>query len=588
MEKHSVRVTFKPGSREVWVVSGSSVREALLAAAIPVSMPCGGHGRCGRCLVFAEGSVSRPTAEELRHVPAGMKGARLACVARIEGEAEITIPPSSRVAISKIAARGKRRCTYALRPGVAKVYLGGRRVPQVRALLRKYDLAIDDVAPDGNTRVTLAVAGRETVGIEAGNTSREFYGLALDLGTNTVVASLVDLATGRELGVASATNPQVIHGDDVISRLRFAKTPGGLELLRLEMLNLVNGLVEEMAQSLKIDRRRIYLATAVGNTAMQHIFLGVSPVDLGRAPYRARLVGPVETLASKIGLNVHPGARVMMPPVVGGFVGGDLVALVISQGLRGRKRPVVAIDLGTNGEIVLAAGGRLAACSTAAGPAFEGERISSGVRAIDGAIEDVKLTRRGLALSTIGGGRPVGLCGSGLLAAVAELLRWGIIEPGGRLKPRQEVSDPRLAARVVEGDSGRGFVLSEQPPVSLRQGDIREVQLGKAAISSGIKVLCRVVGIDLDQVGEVLIAGSFGSALKASSVRAVGIFPGRAGARIRVIGNSAIEGAKLLLVSERARAEAERIAVETEHVELFTRADFKDEFYASIGFPSPA
>jgi uncharacterized 2Fe-2S/4Fe-4S cluster protein (DUF4445 family) len=588
VEKHSVRVTFKPDSREVWVVSGASVREALFAAAIPVSMPCGGHGRCGRCLVFAEGALSRPTAEELRRVPPGMKGARLACVARIEGEAEITIPPSSRVAIGKIAARGSRRRAYAVRPGISKVYLGGRRPERLGAALRKHGLTIGDVAPGGNTDLTLVAAGRETIGIEAGNTLREFYGLALDLGTNTVVASLVDLTTGRELGVASTTNPQVIHGDDVISRLRFAKTPGGLELLRLEMANLINGLVEEMARSLKIDRRRIYLASAVGNTAMQHIFLGVSPVDLGRAPYRARVVGPVETLASKVGLHIHPGARVMMPPVVGGFVGGDLVALVISQGLRGRKRPVMAIDLGTNGEIVLAAGGRLAACSTAAGPAFEGERISSGVRAIAGAIEDVKVTRRGIKLTSIGQGRPVGLCGSGLLAAVAELVRWGVVEPSGRLKPRQEIGDRRLAARIFEDDLGRGFVLAERPMISLRQGDIREVQLGKAAISSGIKVLCRVVGVDISQIGEVLIAGSFGSALKASSVRAVGIFPGSSKARIRVIGNSAIEGAKLLLISERARADAERIAAETEHVELFTRADFKDEFYAGIGFPSPA
>jgi uncharacterized 2Fe-2S/4Fe-4S cluster protein (DUF4445 family) len=321
---------------------------------------------------------------------------------------------------------------------------------------------------------------------------------------------------------------------------------------------------------------------------MQHIFLGVSPVDLGRAPYRARVVAAVETLASKVGLATHPGARVVIPRVVGGFVGGDLVALVISQGLHKRKRPVIAIDLGTNGEIVLAAGGKLVACSTAAGPAFEGERISAGVRAIDGAIEDVRLTRQGVKLKSIGSGRPVGLCGSGLLAAVAELVRRGVIDPTGRLRRRQEVADPGLAARILEGESGREFLISERPSISLRQGDVREVQLGKAAISSGIKVLCRVAGVDLDEISEVLIAGSFGSALKASSVRAIGIFPGGGKTRIRVIGNSAIEGAKILLTSDRARADAERIAADTEHVELFTRPDFKDEFYASIGFPPPS
>jgi len=605
VEKHSVRVRFKPDSREVWVVSGSTIREALFAAAIPVVMPCGGHGRCGGCLVFAEGGVSRPAGDELGRVPPHMKGARLACVATIEGDAEITIPPSSRVAIDKMATRGARRGGYRLSPGVVKVFLGKQKPAELDLLRKKHGIGLEDLTlgitnpelMDAGLRAdpqwclglhsnaTAVVMEQEIVGFEAGDTTGECYGLALDVGTNTVVASLIDLGTGNEMGVASTINPQVIHGDDVISRIRFAKTPGGLDLLRLEIVNLVNGLLEEMVRTLKVDRQRIYLVSAVGNTAMQHILLGVSPVDLGRAPYRARLVSSVETLAARVGIAVHPDARLFLPPVVGGFVGGDLVALVVSQGLHRRKRPVLAVDMGTNGEIVLAAGGKLTACSTAAGPAFEGERISAGVRAINGAIEDVRITRRGLKIKSIGGTAPVGLCGSGLLAAVAELVRTGVIDATGRMRTPKEIADPVLAERILDGELGREFVLWRDPQISLRQGDIREVQLGKAAMCAGIKVLCRVAGIALDEIGEVLVAGSFGSALKPSSIRMIGLFPGEGRPRIRVIGNSAIEGAKIFLISDRSREDARRIAADTEHVELFTRPEFKDEFYGSMGFP---
>ncbi len=609
MQKQSVRVTFKPDSKEIWVVSGSTIKEALFAASIPISLPCGGHGRCGRCLVFVEGRVSTPGEDEIRKIPPRMKSARLACLARIEGDTLVTVPPSSRVAIQKIAARGVTSGKYRFKPNVIKVFLGKMKPPAMRTLEKDYGIRIEDIAlsrmtdPDLmdtalrvdpewglglHSNATVIAMKNEIIGFEAGDTSSECYGVALDIGTNTVVCSLVDLTTGRELGVASTINPQVMHGDDVISRIRFAKTSGGLELLRLEIVNLINGLVEEIARSLKLERKRIYLCSAVGNTAMQHILVGVSPVDLGRAPYRARIVSSVETLASRAGMKAHPDCRLVMPPVIGGFVGGDLVALIVAQSLHKRKRPVIAVDLGTNGEIVLASNGKIAACSTAAGPAFEGERISAGVRAIDGAIEDVRIMRRGVRLKCIGDARPVGLCGSGLLAAVAELVRVKVIDSTGRIRTKEEIEDAMLARRVFDGERGREFSVCHKPSIRLRQGDIREVQLGKAAICAGIKVLSNAVGIGLDEISDILIAGSFGSALKPSSIRAIGLVPHVMKARIRVIGNSAIEGAKILLTSQQASEEAKEIAARAEHVELFSRPEFKDEFYASMGFPEPS
>lgn len=605
MSKQSVRVFFKPDGKEVWVVSGSTIKEALFAAAIPVSMPCGGHGRCGKCIVKVTGGVSKIEPEERRMLPPRARRARLACMARLEGDTEVTIPETSRIRIQKIKTTGRTSRKYKFDPGIMKVFLGKRDRRRMRKLAERYDIGIEDIAVrmadtdlmDRDLRMdhewrlglhsnaTVVAATDGIVGFEAGDTSDRCYGLAIDVGTNTVVCSLVDLNTGKELGITSTINPQIIHGDDVISRIRFAKASGGLEMLQREIVNLINGMIGELARSLGIDRRRIYVCSAVGNTAMQHILVGVSPVELGRAPYRARLVTSVETLASRSGMDAHTGCRLLMPPSLGGFVGGDLVALIISQRLHKRKVPVMAIDLGTNGEIALAAGGRLFVCSTAAGPAFEGERISSGVRAINGAVEDVKITKRKMALTTIGGGRPVGLCGSGLIASVAELLRAGVIEASGRIKTPEEIKTKWLAARVLPGDRGRTVVLSRRPSVKLWQGDIREVQLGKAAMCAGMRTLARAAGVDMAEIRQILVAGSFGSALRAASIRRIGLVPTEFRGRIRVIGNSAIEGAKILLASREARRVAREVASGAEHVELFSEPDFKEEFYASMVFP---
>ncbi len=607
MHKQSVRVVFMPDSKEVWVVSGATIKEALFSASIPISMPCGGHGRCGKCLVQVTGKVAEPTAEEKAQLPPRSKGLRLACMARIEGDAEVTIPAASRISIQKIAAKGKAIRLRELDPGIVKVFLGRRKGQDAWAILKDHGIGIEDVAinmveprlMDETLRLdhewrlglhnnaTVVAAADEIIGFESGDTSSECYGIAVDVGTNTVVCSLMDLRSGKELGITSTINPQIMHGDDVISRIRFSKSSGGLAMLQREIIHLINGLVSELTTSAGIRRDRIYICSAVGNTAMQHILLGVSPVDLGRAPYRAKLTSAVETLATRTGMTGHTNCRLILPPSIGGFVGGDMVALILSQGLHRCKVPVMAVDLGTNGEIVLAAGGKLAACSTAAGPAFEGERISCGVRAIDGAVEYLRVRGRKVETRTIGRSKPVGLCGSGLIAAVSELLRVGVIQPSGRIKDVSEIKQAWLADRVRPGPQGREFVIMDNPAIRLRQGDVREIQLGKAAICAGMKVLSSIVGVKPEQIRRIHIAGSFGSAVKPSHIRRLGFLPEGFGGQVRIIGNSAIMGAKMLLMSTRARSEAQAIVDRTEHIELFARPEFKEEFYDSMGFPLP-
>jgi uncharacterized 2Fe-2S/4Fe-4S cluster protein (DUF4445 family) len=528
-------------------------------------------------------------------------------MARLEGDAEVAIPATSRVSIQKIATGGKAVRRYKLDPDITKVFLGKRKGHDAWAVLRDHGIGIEDIAiqmadsrlMDQTLRLdrewrlglhnnaTVVVAGGEVIGFESGDTSSECYGVAVDVGTNTIVCSLIDLTSGKEVGVTSTINPQVMHGDDVISRIRFSKTSGGLEMLQREIVRLIDGLINELTSNMGIRRDRLYVCSAVGNTAMQHILLGVSPADLGRAPYRAKLTSSVETLAVNVGMSGHGNCRLIMPATIGGFVGGDVVALILCQSLHRRKVPVMAVDLGTNGEIVLAVDGKLAACSTAAGPAFEGERISCGVRAIDGAVENVRIRKQEFDIQTIGDSRPVGLCGSGLIAAVAELVRVGVIQPSGRIKDRSEIRQGWLAERIKRGRQGREVVIVESPSIRLRQGDIREIQLGKAALCAGISVLSSAVGVEPEAIRTICIAGSFGSALRPSHIRRLGFLPEGFKGQIKIIGNSAIVGAKMLLASKHARNEAEAIVERAEHIELFARPEFKEKFYESMGFPPP-
>ncbi len=600
-----VRVVIMPDSREVWVLSGSTVVDALLAASIPLMMPCGGHGRCGKCLVQVRGLVSKPSQEELALLVGKPEGLRLACMTRIEGDTEVVVPYSSRASVQKIEIGGRTSGSYQFDPGIIKFYLAEEKTSESWRKLESLGIGTEEITlcmmdkrfPDetllndprwnlGLRRdATLVVIQNEIVGFEAGDTRSECFGVAIDIGTNTIVCSLVDLTDGHEIATVSAVNPQVAHGDDVVSRIRFCKKPGGLDLLRFELIHIVKGLVHELVSHSNVSSQRIYLYTAVGNTAMQHIFLGISPVDLGRAPYRGKLTCHVDIPAKDLSLPCNRVCRLLMPKAIGGFVGSDLVAFVVSQSLHRRGEPVLGIDLGTNGEIVLAKEGKMLACSTACGPAFEGERIVNGMRAVEGAIEDVKLIDGRFLIKTIGNREPIGICGSGLVAAIAETLSAGLIEKSGRIKAPEEVESRFLRELISEGRNGREITLSQDPKIVLTQGDIREVQLAKAAIAAGIRVLAEISATRIDEIACAFVGGGFGSSIDGSRFLSLGFFPQGFKGDVVTVGNAAIEGAKMMLASVEARETAKAVAEQVEHIELFTCSEFKDEFYKSIPFP---
>jgi len=421
-------------------------------------------------------------------------------------------------------------------------------------------------------------------------------GVAMDVGTTTLVAMLLDLASGEELSIASRVNPQTAFGDDVLSRILHAgRSAEGLEELRRAVIRAADEMIGELADRAGVDRGRIYLVTLSGNTTMQQLLAGIDPRYLGEVPFVPATSGPMLAPASALGLGIHPYGTAYVFPVIGGFVGGDTVSGILATGLGETAGPALLVDIGTNGEIVLAAGGKLTAASTAAGPAFEGARISQGMRGTVGAIERVHFDGV-LRTEVIGGVRPAGLCGSGLIDLAADLLRCGVMRPDGRLvsadDPPPSLPDD-LRRRLVAAEGRPAFLLAEAAQTAtgksilFTQRDVRELQLASGAIRAGVEMLLRRGGLTSADLDLVLIAGGFGNYVRRSSAQRIGLLPPAIPReRIRYQGNTSLAGARLAALSQQARRQAEALARRTRHVDLSADPDFKWAFAEAMLFPS--
>ncbi|MCL6450098.1 MAG: ASKHA domain-containing protein, partial [Acetobacteraceae bacterium] len=437
-------------------------------------------------------------------------------------------------------------------------------------------------------------------------------GLAVDLGTTSVAVALVDLADGRVLRLTAAANPQACRGADVISRILYASaSPAALRELQGLAVECINRLAREALAEAGVRPSPAGIcpvaeAVVVGNVAMLHLFLGLDPSPLGHAPYRGRLCGPVRVQARSLGLGLGPEAGVYVLPVIGGFVGADAVGVLLATGIHRRRGWHLALDLGTNGEVMLARRGRVLACSTAAGPAFEGVGLSCGMRAAPGAINSVSLYPS-VALTTVGGLPPLGICGSGLIDLAAGLLEAGLLDPGGRVLTASEARGAGpLAARLrrvpVPGRPGlsqSAFVVTESgcapaggggagegcgTAILLTQADVRALQLAKGAVAAASRFLLETAGVGPGELEGVWVAGTFGNCLSARRAAALGLLPALEPRRLRFCGNAALEGARLALIDARARREAERVASRAEHVALFGRPRFDELFLDSLRF----
>jgi uncharacterized 2Fe-2S/4Fe-4S cluster protein (DUF4445 family) len=607
-----LRVTFQPSGRAVYVLPGTILLEAAARAGFIIETPCGGAGKCGKCLVRVTSGACEPCAEQAAALKAEQlrQGYRLACKCRVQQNLTVEIPEKSLFQAShKILAEdagGERD----LRPAVTKRFLQlappDREDPASDA--ERLSLALDGAGLDiavlrrlspvlrqKDFAVTATLIDRTVVALEPGDTTERCFGVAFDIGTTTVVGTLVDLRTGMDVAVASLVNPQTSYGDDVISRIKRCRDEAdGLRQLHDAILKAVNAITREVAHKAGVDRHDICEAVFAGNTTMEEILCGIDPLALGQIPFVPAFRNTVSMRAADFGLDVCPGAKVSVFPQIGGFVGGDTVAGVVATRLDQTHEPTLLVDVGTNGEIVLAHKGRLMATSVAAGPAFEGARIVHGMRASKGAIEKV-VADGDIELNVIGNARPTGICGTGLIDAAAALLRKGVIDITGRvLGPDELPSDlpQALRSRVVENASGQyDFILVHEKdsgiggPICLYQKDVRELQLANGAIRAGIAILLRHAGVDPSELGSVLLAGAFGNFIRRNNARRIGMLPQIHTDRIRFVGNTASFGAKRMLLSTREKEYAERIVRETRHIDLSLDPEFQMEFSSAMIFP---
>jgi len=553
-------VRFLPDDRSIFVPTGTTILEAGRAAGMTIEAPCNGAGTCGKCRVFVtDESLSSLRLPDGSGPFAGGEGrsAVLACHAEVLGDLTVTIPVRTEEGL-QIAAHGVRG-DVALRPFVAK----------------RYDPAHLETA---------VLAGGKLLTVEQGDTAGDCFGLVVDIGTTTLVAALADLTTGKELATASALNPQSLHAQDVLSRIRFASTHDGLEEMRRSVVEEINRLIASVVGQAGVGPDRVYEVVLAGNTTMIHLACGVDPASLGRYPYTVEFLGGCHRHAAETGLAIAPAGLVYLPPAISAYVGADITAGILATRLHDEQGTTLLVDIGTNGEMAIVRDGRLWATSTAAGPAFEGMNIACGMRAGQGAIERFHVREGGkVEIGVIGGGEATGICGSGLIDIVAELVREGVIGPNGRFVNPERVSlPPTLRELLVTRDGKQAFLLTDG--VFLSQQDIRQVQLAKGAIRAGIDLLLRHLGVGGGEVRSVLIAGSFGFHLRAESLISLGLLPSEFAGKIEFVGNTSKTGAETILLDRECRPEMVRLVAGVEVVELAAAADFDKAFVASLGF----
>jgi uncharacterized 2Fe-2S/4Fe-4S cluster protein (DUF4445 family) len=581
--------------REARVLAGTTVFDAASWNGVAIDSTCGGHGTCKKCkvrVVSGEVEVTDVDRRAFSQIELD-SGWRLACRAPAREDLAIEVPALQTRPKAALAGVGRH---VILRPAVQKRYLelSEPTLEDQTSDLERVLAAMDDVElrvpldvvrslgrtlRDADWNVTAVLCDDVLIDVEPGDTTARRFAIAFDLGTTTVVATLLDLETGQPAGVASVLNRQQPFGADVISRISATMMdPAALGRLRERAHDTLAQLTHEVCDSSATDVSEVYEIVVTGNVTMIQLALGIDPEPLSMAPFTIAARRLPEATAADFGVHVHVRAPAVLFPALGAYVGPDIVAGVLATGLTLDRRVRLFIDVGTNSEIVLGSSARALACAAPAGPAFEAAQIKCGMRAAEGAIEGVKVVEGELELTVIGDVEPVGLCGSGLVDAVAELVVAGAIDHSGRF-----VLDGLLAERFGKIGEENVFYLADG--IYLSQRDVRELQFAKASIATGWTILCKDLGIEPEDVAQVLLAGSFGSYLTPASAVRIGLVPRLPLARIVSAGNVAGEGAKIAALSVTERAAASAVLDEVQYVELSGRADFNDLFVDQLRLP---
>jgi len=622
------RVTFEPGGRILVAEAGQTLLDAAYAAGVPLDGVCGGRGICERCTVV----VSHGTVDAIEARGGRATGEVLACLARIVGDISVEIPEASRIEGEQILTGMERWDQLMSAPEEIDVAHLAREVASVAERFADGPLAfalpldlppptLDDCLSDAarlarelqrqhglrdvgvpvevlraapatlreagwevNAVLARTTHGHQLIDIQPGPGPGMAFGLAIDIGTTTVVVHLVDLGTGVTLGAAAAVNRQVRFGDDVISRIIHAGEPGGLEQLRTAIVGEINVLVGTLARAHDIARDEIVAVAVAGNTTMTHLFLGLPPAEIRRQPYIPVATAPPTCHASQVGLRVHPRATVASMPGVSGWVGGDITADVVACGMDRTAELSMLIDVGTNGETVIGNRDFLVCCACSAGPAFEGGGVSSGMRAAGGAIQHVEITDAGsLAYETVGSVPPRGICGSGLVDLLAELLRAGYMDRAGQLRADAPV--------VREGPNGPEVLVAAADTtmtgrdITLDSADIENLLRAKAAVYAGAALLARRLGVSMSDIERIYVAGGFGAYLDIRKAILIGLLPEVPLERITFIGNGSVAGAKMGLLAKSVRRRAIEVGRKMTYQELSVDGAFHEEYVSAMFFP---
>ncbi|PXF52761.1 MAG: hypothetical protein C4B56_04285 [Candidatus Methanophagaceae archaeon] len=525
-----MKIIFRDGqTREAELVAGRTILSYLQELGIEIDASCAGEGKCGQCIVEVDAppdALSAVTDSERKFIKA--ENQRLACQARIlrtDEQIYVRVPKSGYY----ILESGEYRWI----PIEPFVHREGERVFYNSTYIGEYTGAL--------------------------------YGIAIDIGTTTLAAYLVDLETGKVVSVSSRQNPQTKYGNNVISRIEYARQ--GHDILVREIRTAVNEMIANMSEVAK-TKENIYELVIVGNPVMRDLFFGFSVESLGKSPYEPESTEPALTTAKELQLTANPEARVYGLPLIGSFVGADALAVVLATEMYLSKGICLALDVGTNTEIVLGNRERLIATSAASGPAFEGASISCGVGAVQGAIKEVRIVDGSIKYKTIGDAPPVGICGSGLIDVLAELLEHGMIDGRGKF--------------TFTGDEGKELRIADG--IKLLETDIDQLNLAKTAIAVGVRVLLEKYGISFDDIELLLLAGGFVNFANTDNAIRIGLLPPIAREKVKKVGNAALEGARQALVSKRKRNEAEEVAKRIEHIKLEEEQDFMEKFVSELYF----
>jgi len=610
-----IEVVFQPYGKRTLIPSGTTIIDASKKLGIDISSLCGGKGTCGKCKVKVQSGIEglNPlTEQELDHLSKDEieTNFRLACQAKVTLPSIVLVPEISRVGKQRLQTEGIE-VPVELNPLVKKYFLklpkptlhdarsdedrilDGLKDEHGRSGFFDFDVArgLPIVLRESDWAVTAVMWGDKIIAIELGDTTNRCFGFAVDIGTTKLAGFLVDLNKGNVVNVVARTNPQIPFGEDVMSRIAFAITGGwnALSELQKAVVSGINEMIEECCKKASLKHEEIYELCFAGNTCMQLLFLGLWPRHVAFSPYPPVLRRGVDTDASKLGLKSHINANAHFLPVIGGFVGADSVADIMAVKMLESDETVMDIDIGTNTEIAIGNKELVMIDSCASGPAFEGMEIKFGMRAATGAIEKISIDSKTLEINyrTIDDAAPVGICGSGLIDILAELLKSGLMDTKGTFVKEMTKQTDRLR----QGPDGWEFVLAwknetgTNTDIAITQADIRELQKAKAAMHTGCEILMKRMNVTEKDIDKLYIAGAFGNYIDPENARTIGIYPEISIEKINFVGNTAGTGARMCLASKEMREYAEEISKKVKYFELAADPDFQTEYINSIYLP---